>query len=62
MTSSRKPRASDLPPAIPSMWRLCKLAYQHEPGLLLVAFLLTLFAALPDSLIAVWLKLLGDGV
>jgi ATP-binding cassette subfamily B protein len=44
------------------MWRLCKLAYQHEPSLLLVAFLLTLFAALPDSLIAVWLKLLSDGV
>jgi ATP-binding cassette subfamily B protein len=43
------------------MWRLCKLGYQHEPGLLLAAFLMSLFAALPDSLIAVWLKIFGDG-
>jgi ATP-binding cassette subfamily B protein len=61
MTSSRKPK-NDLPPGLPSMWRLCKLGYRHEPGLLLAAFLMALFAALPDSLIAVWLKLLGDGV
>jgi ATP-binding cassette subfamily B protein len=44
------------------MWRLCKLGYRHEPGLLLAAFLLSLFAALPDALIAVWLSLLGLGV
>ena len=52
----------DLPPALSSMWRLCKLGYQHEPGLILAAFLLALFAAMPDALIAVWLKLLGEGV
>jgi ATP-binding cassette subfamily B protein len=52
----------DLPPALSSMWRLCKLGYQHEPGLLMSAFLLSLLAALPDALIAVWFKLLGDGV
>ena len=51
-----------LPPAISSMWRLCKLGYRHEPSLMLVAFGLSLLSALPDSLIAVWLKLLGDGV
>lgn len=44
------------------MWRLCKLGFRHEPGLLLAAFLLTLLQALPDALIAVWLKLLGQGV
>ncbi len=44
------------------MWRLCKLGYQHEPGLILAAFLLSLLAAVPDALIAVWLKLLGEGV
>jgi ATP-binding cassette, subfamily B, bacterial len=44
------------------MWRLCKLGYQHEPGLIVAAFLLSLLAALPDALIAVWLKLLGEGV
>jgi ATP-binding cassette, subfamily B, bacterial len=52
----------DLPPALSSMWRLCKLGYQHEPGLIVVAFVLSMLAALPDALIAVWLKLLGEGV
>jgi ATP-binding cassette subfamily B protein len=44
------------------MWRLCKLGYSHEPGLLLAAFFLALLAALPDALLAFWFKLLGDGV
>src|SRR5439155_1699733 len=35
---------------------------RHEPGLLMAAFLISLLSALPDSLVAVWLKLLGDGV
>jgi ATP-binding cassette subfamily B protein len=52
----------ELPPALRSMWRLCKLGYQHEPALMLVAFLLALLAALPDALLAVWLKVLGEGV
>ena len=55
-------KADDLPPALSSMWRLCRLGYRHEPGLLLAAFALSLLAALPDALIAVWLKLLGEGV
>ena len=62
MTSSPERRHDDLPPALSSMWRLCKLGYQHEPALMLVAFGLSLLAALPDALLAVWLKLLGDGV
>src|ERR1700722_17627686 len=53
---------ADLPPALASMWRLCKLGYQHEPRLLLTAFFLALLAALPDALLALWLKMLGDGV
>ncbi len=44
------------------MWRLCKLGYQHEPGLMFWAFVISLLAALPDALLAFWLKLLGDGV
>ena len=52
----------ELPPALSSMWRLCKLGYQHEPGLMLVAFGLSLLAALPDALLAIWFKLLGEGV
>jgi len=67
MTSSREASSSekrrdDLPPALSSMWRLCQLGYRHEPGLMLVSFVLALLSALPDALIAVWLKLLGDGV
>jgi ATP-binding cassette subfamily B protein len=52
----------DLPPSLPSMWRLVKLGHRHEPTLLVVAFALALLAALPDALLAVWLKVLGDGV
>jgi ATP-binding cassette subfamily B protein len=65
MTSSSKAdtkRNDDLPPALSSMWRLCKLGYSHEPGLLLAAFSLALLSALPDALLALWFKLLGDGV
>jgi ATP-binding cassette subfamily B protein len=51
-----------MPPALSSMWRALKLGYRHEPMLLLAAFLLTLLAALPDALLALWLKLLGEGV
>ena len=51
-----------LPPPLSSMWRLCKLGYRHEPGLMLAAFVLSLLAALPDALLAVWFKLLADGV
>src|SRR5450755_2051916 len=64
MTSSPKPTEiiSPLPPALSSMWRLCKLGYRHEPRLTVVAFVLSQLAALPDALIALWLKLMGQGV
>src|SRR5437870_439192 len=52
----------DLPPALSSMWRLCKLGYRHEPGLMLAAFALSQLAVLPDALLALWLKWLGQGV
>src|SRR5712692_5673077 len=55
-------RPNDLPPALPSMWRAVKRGYQAEPLLLIVAFGLSLLAALPDALLALWLKLLADGV
>ena len=57
-----RPVPDDLPPALSSMWRLCKLGYRHEPGLLVASFLLSLAAALPDALLALWLALLGKGV
>src|SRR5436305_3519883 len=51
-----------LPPALSSMWRLCKLGYHHEPRMMLAAFALSQLAALPDALLALWLMLLGNGV
>jgi ATP-binding cassette subfamily B protein len=56
------PAADAMPPALRSMWRLLKLGYSNEPGLLVAALTLTLVAALPDALLAVWLKLLGEGM
>ena len=52
----------DLPPALSSMWRAVKRGYEAEPWLLTVAFGLSLLSALPDALLALWLKLLADGV
>jgi ATP-binding cassette subfamily B protein len=51
-----------LPPALSSMWRLCKLGYRNEPRLMVASFLLSQLAALPDALLALWLMLLGKGV
>src|SRR5262249_37909149 len=53
---------SELPPALSSMWRLCRLGYRHEPRLMLAAFILSQLSALPDALLALWLALLGKGV
>jgi ATP-binding cassette subfamily B protein len=52
----------DLPAALPAMWRAFKRGYQAEPRLLTVAFGLSLLAALPDALIALWLMLMANGV
>ncbi len=64
MTSSPDPGRAigPLPPALSSMWRLCKLGYRHEPRLMVAAFVLSQVAALPDALLALWLMLLGQGV
>jgi ATP-binding cassette subfamily B protein len=72
MTSSHEANAGDagsnapidveLPPALASLWRSLKLGYRAEPRLLVVSFGMTLFAALPDALLALWLKLLANGV
>ena len=62
MSAAAKRPADDLPPTLSSMWRLCKLGYQFEPTLMLVSFVLVLLAAMPDALLALWFKLLTDGV
>ena len=59
---SPSPELEPLPPALSSMWRLCKLGYRHQPRLMLAAFVLSQLAALPDALLALWLMLLGKGV
>jgi ATP-binding cassette, subfamily B, bacterial len=64
MTSSPETAAAprdDLPPALSSMWRLCKLGYRHEPAMIVASFSLVLLAALPDAMLAFWFKLLGEG-
>jgi ATP-binding cassette, subfamily B, bacterial len=64
MTSSpdRKDTIEPLPPALSSMWRLCKLGYRHEPRLMAASFVLSQLSALPDALLALWLMLMGKGV
>jgi ATP-binding cassette subfamily B protein len=58
MKSSPEP----LPKALPSMWRLLKLGYRHEPRLMLWSFALSQLAALPDALLPLWISSLGEGV
>ena len=62
MTSSPELAIGPLPPALSSMWRLCRLGYRHEPRLMIAALVLSQLAALPDALLALWLMLLGRGV
>ena len=52
----------DLPPALPAMWRMFQIGFRAQPRLLAVAFTLTVLAAFPEALLALWLKLLGDGL
>ena len=51
-----------LPPALSSMWRLCRLGYSSEPRMVLLVVLLTLVVGIPDALFALWLQLLGNAV
>ena len=60
MTSS--PRKDDLPASLPSMWRLCRLGLRYEPTLMTWAFGLSLIAAVPDALLALWFKLMADAL
>ncbi len=64
---SREPKGAmsstdGMPRALPAMWRALKRGYEAEPLLLSAAFGLSLLAALPDALLALWLKFLADGV
>ena len=54
--------ADDLPPAVPALWRTFRLGYRMEPRLLVASLVTTLLMMLPDALLALWMKLLTDGV
>lgn len=56
------PEGLPLPPALSSMWRLCRLGFRFEPWLMAAAVGMSLFGMLPDALLALWLKVLGEGV
>ncbi|MDE0420558.1 MAG: ABC transporter ATP-binding protein [Gammaproteobacteria bacterium] len=60
--SSTSRGLDELPAALPSMWRAVKRGFAAEPALLAIAFALSLVAALPDALMALWLKFLADGL
>jgi ATP-binding cassette, subfamily B, bacterial len=62
MSSPDPDAVGKLPPALRSMWRLCLLGFRYEPALMGVSFTLALVAAVPDALLAVWFKLLGEGL
>ena len=51
-----------LPKPLEAMWRALKRGYDAEPKLIVIAFSLSLLAALPDALLALWLKFLVDGI
>ena len=57
---SRSP--DDMPPALSALWRTVRLGYRAEPKLLLASFAATVVTAIPDVLVALWLKILTDGV
>jgi ATP-binding cassette subfamily B protein len=44
------------------MWRALRRAHQAEPRLLGLSFGLAMLASLPDALLALWIKLLADGL
>ena len=54
--------ANDLPPALRSLKRTFMLGYRAEPRLLRLSLGLALLMMLPDALLALWLKILVDGV
>jgi ATP-binding cassette, subfamily B, bacterial len=62
MSSDPRRDPDALPPALASMWRLCRLGYRHEPRLVAAVVALTLLQAVPDALFALWLMLLAQGL
>ena len=62
-STSRETKSTEgLPPAWSSLWRTFRLGYRAEPRLLALALGLALLMMVPDALLALWLKLIVDGV
>jgi ATP-binding cassette subfamily B protein len=57
-----KPPIEAMPGAMSALWRALKRGYKAEPMMLPVAFAFSLLAALPDALMALWLKWVADGL
>jgi ATP-binding cassette, subfamily B, bacterial len=51
-----------LPGGFRSLWRTFRIGYRAEPRLLILSLGLALLMMVPDALLALWLKLLVDGV
>jgi ATP-binding cassette subfamily B protein len=58
----RRRHDPELPGSLPSLWRTFRIGYRAEPRLLSLSLGLALLMMLPDALLALWLKLLVDGV
>jgi ATP-binding cassette subfamily B protein len=54
--------AGPLPRPLASMLRVLRLGYRAEPKLLVTSLAVTLFQALPDAAVAIWLALITNGV
>ena len=62
MTASTERPPDALPRAMPALWRTFQLGYRAEPRLLLASLATTVLTMLPDALLALWLKLMTDGL
>ena len=51
-----------MPRPLPAMWRLMRLGWRVEPRLLALSLGMTLLTMLPDAVLALWLKLLTEGI
>ena len=61
MSCSTDP-ADNLPRAVPALWRTFMFGFRAEPRLLTASLGTTLLMMLPDVLLALWLKILTDGL
>jgi ATP-binding cassette, subfamily B, bacterial len=61
-TDKQNAPQEDLPPAWSSLWRTFRIGYRAEPRLLSLALGLALLMMVPDALLALWLKMIVDGV